>query len=196
MNSKKILVIKAHPKENSYCNDLGEKYVTGAKKAGHEIKVLNLTELNLEKFIKCTHEDKPKLPKDLLKSQELITWANHLVFVYPTWWASPPSLLKVFFETVFHSGFAFKYKESKGFIPKWDKLLPNKSARIMVTMDSPPFYYKYFVGDPGYKTLKDILNFCGIKPVHKKYFGSVKMSSENQRKKWLEEAYKIGFKEK
>jgi putative NADPH-quinone reductase len=191
----KILIIKAHPNQNSFCNALGKKYLEGAKKRGHQVKTLDLVELNLEKFIKFTHQDSYNLSKDLLKSQELITWANHLVFIYPTWWAGPPSLLKVFFEMVFHSGFAFKYKKSKGFVPKWDKLLFNKSARIIVTMDSPPFYYKYIAGDPGYKTLKDILNFCGINPVYKNYFGSVKMSSENKRKKWLEKVYNIGLNE-
>jgi NAD(P)H dehydrogenase (quinone) len=193
---KKILVIKAHPRENSFCNVLAEKYIEGAKQAGNEIKIINLKELNLESFIKYTHEDRPNLPKDLLKSQKLITWANYLVFVYPTWWASPPSLLKVFFEMTFHSGYAFKYQKSTGFAPKWDKLLPNKSARIIVTMDSPPWYYKWVVGDPGFKMMKDIMNFCGIKPVYKNYFGSVKMSSEKQRKKWLGKIYDIGLNEK
>jgi putative NADPH-quinone reductase len=192
---KKILVIKVHPKENSFCNALADKYIEGATKSNNEIKILNLKDLNLEKFIKYEHAENPKLSTDLLESQKLITWSNHLVFVYPTWWATPPALLKVFFEIVFHSEFAYKYKKSTGIAPKWDKLLLNKSARVVVTMDSPPWYYKWFAGDPGFKMMKDIMNFCGIKPVHKNYFGSVKMSSESQRKNWLEKIYKIGLNE-
>jgi len=190
---KKILVINAHPKENSFCNALAEKYIEGVKTTEQEIKTLNLKDLDLEKFIKYEHEENPKLPADLLEAQKLITWADHLVFTYPTWWATPPALLKVFIEIVFHSGFAYKYKKSTGIAVKWDKLLPNKSALILATMDSPTWYYKWFAGDPGFNMMKDILNFCGIKPVHKNYFGSVKMSSEKQRKEWLEKIYKIGL---
>ncbi len=192
---KKILIIKAHPKENSFCNALADKYIEGVSKSDNEIKNLVLIDLPLEKFIKYDHKENPGLSSDLLEAQKLITWADHLVFVYPTWWATPPALLKVFLETVFHAGFAYKYQKSKGFIPKWDKLLPNKSARLIVTMDSPPWYYKRFVGDPGFKMIKAMMNFCGIKPVYKNYFGSVKMSSEKQRKDWLENIYKIGFNE-
>ncbi len=34
-----------------------------------------------------------------MKAQEDIKWSNHLVFVYPTWWATPPALLKAFIES-------------------------------------------------------------------------------------------------
>jgi len=190
---KKILLINAHPNKNSFCNALADKYIEGIEKADNEVKILNLQDLGLEKFIKYKHEENPELPPDLLKAQTMITWADHLVFVYPNWWATPPALLKIFFEMVFTSGFAYKYKKSTGFAPKWDRLLPNKSARVIVTMDSPPWYYKWFVGNPGFKMMKDIMNFCGIKPVYENYFGSVKMSSERQRKAWLEKIYKIGL---
>lgn len=193
---KNILIIKAHPKKDSFCNALAQKYIEGARSKKYKINILSLQELHLEKYIKYTHESLPNLSSELLKAQEQITWADHLVFVYPTWWATPPALLKVFFEIVFHSGFAFKYQKSSGIAPKWDRLLPSKSARLIATMDSPTWYYTWFVGDPGYKMMKDILNYCGIKPVYKNYFGSVKMSTVAQREKWLEDAFKIGLQEK
>lgn len=192
---KKILIIKAHPKENSFCNALANKYLEAVNKSENEVRVLYLKDLDLEKYVKYEHHENPTLSPDLLEAQKLITWANHFVFVYPTWWATPPALLKVFFEIVFHSGFAFKYQKSTGIAPKWDKLLPHKSARVISTMDSPPWYYEWFIGDPGFKMMKDILNFCGIKPVYKTYFGSVKMSSDKQRKSWLEKVYKVGLHE-
>ncbi len=192
---KKILVIRAHPRKNSFCNALADAYINGAKESGHEIKILDLRELNLEEFIKDEHIESPQLPEDLLETQELITWSDHLVFVYPTWWASPPALLKLFFEIIFISSFAFKHKQSIGNIHKWDKLLKNKSARIISTMDSPSWYYKWIVGDPGFKMMRNILNYCGIQPVHKNYFGYVRASSQEQRKKYLEKIYLIGLNE-
>jgi putative NADPH-quinone reductase len=31
-------------------------------------------------------------------ARELILWAEHLVFVYPTWWGTMPALLKGFLD--------------------------------------------------------------------------------------------------
>lgn len=192
---KKIVVIKAHPRKNSFCSALADEYTKGAENSGNEVKVLKLRELNLEEFIKFGHSDIPELPEDLKGAQRLILWADHLVFVHPIWWAVPPALLKVFIEIVFLSGFAFKYQSPNGSIPKWDKLFSEKSARLIATMDSPPLYYRFVLGDPGFKMMKANLNFCGITPVKKNYFGSIKMSSEEKKKQWLEKAYQIGFKE-
>jgi putative NADPH-quinone reductase len=192
---KKILLINAHPKEESLCTALAEQYTAGAKEVRHEIKIINLRDLELSQYINFTHQELPKLSADLIEAQKLITWADHLVFVYPIWWATPPALFKLFFEVIFHTGFAFQYQKSTGMIPKWDKLLPNKSARVLVTMDTPPWYYKLFMGEPGYKMMKNNLLFCGFSSVRKNYFGIVKTSSEKQRQNWLKNAYKIGLKE-
>jgi len=192
---KKILVIKSHTRKDSLCNALTDKYIKGAKEKGHDVKVLSLISLNLEQFIKYEHKENPKLPKDLLEAQKLITWADHLVFTYPTWWATPPALLKVFIEIIFAPGFAFQYQKMDGFFPKWDKLLSGKTARILVTMDSPPFYMNWMEGDPGGKMMKYIMRFTGIKFIGKHYFGSVKTSINEKRIKWLNKAYNIGLDE-
>jgi len=193
---KKILVIKAHTRKDSFCNALAGEYIMGVKEKGHNVKVLDLRNLELEQYLKYEHNENPKLPKNLQNTQKLITWADHLVFTYPTWWATPPALLKLFFEIIFEPGFAFKYKESPGTIPKWDKLLSGKTSRIIVTMDSPPFYMNWIVGDPGGKMMKDIVTFTGMKFIGKHYFGSVKTSTIEKREKWLERIYEVGLNEK
>jgi len=37
---KKILIIKSHPKENSFCNELTKKYIEGTRKSGNKIEIL------------------------------------------------------------------------------------------------------------------------------------------------------------
>lgn len=191
-----ILVIKAHPRADSFCNALTDQYIKGAIFSGNKIEVLSLRELNLEIFIKFGHKEKPILPEDLLDAQKLIAWADVLVFSYPVWWSTPPALLKVFFEAVFISGFAYKYKKSLWNIPRLDRLLSGRSARIITTMDSPTWYYRIIKRDPGFKMMKNILDFCGIKPLYRNYFGSVFMSSDRRKEHWLKKAYKLGSKER
>ena len=188
----KILIINGHPKNNSFNYAIAEAYKKGAEINNVEIRQLNIAELNFKPFMEGFNKDIEPEP-DIVKAQKLILWAEHLVWVYPTWWATMPALVKSFIEQTFLSGFAFEYKKSEKFV-NWDKYLEGKSARLISTMDSPPWYYKLFVGDPGYKTLKDIMNFCGIKPVKRTYFGSVKVSDEKQRKQWLAKAEQLGKK--
>ncbi len=188
---KKVLVILGHSSSSSLCASLAAQYCEGAEEAGSEVKQLNLGELNFAPFLDGGYVEDQVIEQDIIKAQDDIKWADHLVIVYPTWWSTPPALFKAFFERTMLPGFAYKYKKSKKVVA-WDKYLMGKSARIISTMDSPPMYYQWVVGDPGFKMMKDILNFCGIKPVKKTYFGSVKMSTEDKRKKWLQACYKLG----
>jgi putative NADPH-quinone reductase len=82
-------------------------------------------------------------------------------------------------------------------IVRWDKLLKGKSARVISTMDAPPWYYRWIIGNPGGKIMKKgILGFSGIKVVGTTYFGSVKLSTEKQREDWLRTTLKLGKNER
>ena len=185
---KKILIINAHPKKESFNFAIAETYKKSAEANNAEVKQINLYNLQFEPFL---HDFNDEVSDDIKKAQDFITWAEHLVWIYPTWWSTMPAIVKAFIEQTFRPDFAFKYKKSDKFV-KWDKYLTNKSARIISTMDSPPLYYAMVVKDPGFKTMKDIFKFCGIKPVKRTYFGSVKHSSDEQRKKWLKQVEVLG----
>lgn len=127
---------------------------------------------------------------DLIKVQNEIFEANHLVFVYPTWWGTQPALLKGFIDRVFLPKFAFKYRENSLL---WDKLLKGKTARLIVTMDTPKWYYSLIYRNPGHNALKKgVLEFCGVKPVKIKTLSPIKSSDESKRTKWLNQVEKIG----
>jgi len=192
-----ILIINCHNRENSFCTALTKAYENGASAKGHVLKTLNLRDLDLEKYLRYGHEKRYEPEGDVVKAQELISWSNHMVYVYPTWWAGPPALMRLFFEMVFSPGFAFKYQDKKGTLVRWDKLLTGKSARIISTMDAPPWYYKWIMSDPGGKMMKrGILGFSGVKPVKSTYFGSVKLSTKEKREDWLKITYNLGKNEK
>jgi NAD(P)H dehydrogenase (quinone) len=125
-----------------------------------------------------------------LKIQQQILQAEHLVFVYPNWWATFPALLKGFFDRVFIPNFAFKYHDNN---PYWDKLLKGRTARLIVTMDTPKWYYWLVNRNAGHNALKiGILEFSGIKPVKISVFSPIKSANYGKRKKWLENAEALG----
>jgi NAD(P)H dehydrogenase (quinone) len=188
-----LLLINGHPREKSLCTALAKAYENGARDNGHTTITLNLFDLSLEKYLRYGHENRYEPEGDVSRAQELISWSHHMTYVYPTWWAGPPALMRLFFEMVFSPGFAFRYHDRTGVVVSWDRLLSGKSARLISTMDAPPWYYKWVMGDPGGKIMKrGTLGFSGVDPIETTYFGSVKLSKEDERASWLKKAYDLG----
>lgn len=180
---KHITVILGHPDANSYCGELASAYVQAARDAGHEVRFFKLAEIAFDPTLHHGYKQRQELEPGLAEVKEAITWAQHLVFVYPVWWGAMPALLKGMFDRVFLPGFAFKYRQNSSF---WDKLLSGRSAHVITTMDTPPWYYWLVYSKPGHHQIKKtILGFCGIKPVRITSLGPVRHASEARRKQWI-----------
>lgn len=189
---KRILVILGHPANDSFCGALANSYMKGAQAAGNEVRLISIGNLSFDPVLHNGYATVQELEPDLVAAQTLITWAQHIVFVYPTWWGAMPALLKGFIDRVFLPGFAFKFREGS---PFWDRLLSGRSAHLFVTMDTPPWYFRWIYQMPGHNQMKRcILEFCGIKPVTISSFGSLKGSSQQKKAKWLAEANAQGRK--
>jgi putative NADPH-quinone reductase len=187
---KRILILLGHSSKNSFCGTLAETYVNAAQAAGHEVKFIALGELTFDPILRAGYQTPQTLEPELVDAQAAITWAEHLVFVYPIWWGGLPALLKGFIDRVFLPNFAFKYRQNS---MMWDRLLTGRSARIISTMDTPPWYFRWIYRMPGHNQIKrTILEFSGIKPVTISSFGSVKTSTPEQRSKWLAEVTRLG----
>jgi len=185
-----ILIINGHPDKDSYCNALAEAYYSGAKQNAAKIKIVHLKDLDFDLNLKKGYKEEQELEPDLQMMQKEILKANHLVFVYPNWWGTYPALLKGFIDRTLLPGFAFKFNENSRY---QDKYLEGKSARVIVTMNAPPWYYSFAYKKPGHNSMKKIiLKFCGIKPVKITTIGSVKLSNDIKRKNWLEKVEKLG----
>jgi len=189
---KNILVILGHPDINSFCGSLSKAYIDSTSANGSEVRELQLGELKFDPVLWEGYKKIQELEPDLAKAQELIQWSNHIVFVYPNWWGTMPALMKGFFDRVFLPGFAFKYRKDS---PLWDKLLSGRTAHLMVTMDTPPCYYRWIYHRPGHNEMKrTILGFCGIKVVKITEFSLIKGSTQQQREKWITVAKDLGTK--
>ncbi|WP_317203418.1 NAD(P)H-dependent oxidoreductase [Janthinobacterium sp.] len=181
---KRILVVLGHPSNDSFCGAIGDAYLAAAALAGHEVRQLRLGGLDFDPILRHGYSVVQPLEADLLEAQALIQWAEHLCFVYPIWWGGVPALLKGFLDRSFLPGFAFKYKAGAAFP---EQLLKGRSAQMLVTMDTPPWYFKWVYRMPGVRQMRTTtLEFCGIKPVRTAAFGPILGSTEKQRAAWLE----------
>ena len=187
---KRILVILGHPSDESFCCSLAKSYIEGARAAGNEIQFIALGQLAFDPVLHVGYASTQLLEPDLEAAQVAISWAQHLVFVYPIWWGAMPALFKGFIDRVFLPGFAFKYREGSHL---WDRLLSGRSAQLIVTMDSPPWYFRWISHMPGHNQMKrTILGFCGIRPVEITSLGPVRGTTRQQREKWLAQARRSG----
>lgn len=186
---KRILLILGHPSTTSFCAALAERYAQSALDAGHEVRQLRLGEMVFDPVLRDGYQQIQTLEDDLNAAQSDILWAEHLTLVYPIWWGGIPALLKGFFDRVLLPGFAFKYRKGKAFP---DKLLNGRTAHLLVTMDTPPWYYRLIYRMPGlHEVRKTTLQFCGIKPLRTLTFGPVLGSTDQQRRSWLQQAQAI-----
>lgn len=187
-----VLVINGHPRHDSFSESLVNAYIEGAKTAGADVNYLKLADLSFNLNVITESPRDQELEYDITKAQQLIATADHLVFVYPTWWGTMPALLKGFLDRVLTPGFAFEHIEGgTGYGP----LLNGKSAQIFTTMDSPKWVYRFIYRSPGHNAIRRAtLEFCGIKPVRIQCFSSVRKSTLAQRNEWLRQMKEKGLK--
>lgn len=192
---KKILLINGHPDKESFNFALADAYKKGALKSGAEVKEIIIRDLNFNPNLQFGYRKRTELEPDLLDAQEKIKWAEHIVWVYPVWWGSFPAILKGFLDRVLLPGFAFKKRDNT--IVVWDKLLKNKSARIISTVDQPVWYYILINRQPSTNSMKRLVShFCGIRHVKATTIGPLKLSKESTRKKWINKVERLGEKNK
>ncbi len=188
----KILLILGHPNQQSFCNAILEQYAQGVQSNQAEVKILRLGNLQFNP-ISQGYGQPMVLEPDLIQAQQQIAWADHLVFVYPTWWGNTPAILQGFIDRTFLPGFAFQYKQDSIW---WDRLLTGKTARIITTMDGTSWWHYLMHFAPGINSLKrSVLHFCGVKTVKTTIIESVRSSSLEQRQKWLEQIKNLGSRD-
>ncbi len=190
--SKRILVIQGHPdpEASHYCHGLAAAYRKGAEAGGFTVEELSVAQMDFALLASESEWQQKETAPDIAYAQERILQADHLVLVFPLWMGTMPALVKAFLEQVLRPGFAFDEQAREG---PGGGLLKGKSARVIITMGMPGFFYRWYFGAHGYRNLKrNILKFCGIKPVRHCFVGLAGSKKPEGRQKWLERIELLG----
>ncbi|MDR6196410.1 NAD(P)H-dependent oxidoreductase [Siphonobacter sp. SORGH_AS_0500] len=188
---KKILIINGHPDRESYNYALSEAYRTAAIRAGAELTQINIADLQFDPNLRFGYRKRMELEPDLVEALQKIKEAEHIVWFFPMWWYSYPAVMKGFVDRLFLPGIVMKFIEGKPFP---EKLLKGRTARIVITADTPSWYDRFFMGRPAINQFKKgTLEFCGIHPVSVTYIAPIKASSERFREKWLAKVSALGL---
>jgi putative NADPH-quinone reductase len=187
--SKKIFILLGHPDADSFNGTLASEYERGAMEAGHDVRRMNLGEMQFDPILHFGYKTIQELEPDLKTFQENMRWCDHFVVLYPSWWSTMPALLKGLFDRVWLPGFAFHFTSDF----TWQKLMKGKSARMIVTSDTIPLAQRIIFGDTTNELRKGILWFAGFGPIRVKQFGYLKhFSSTGRRERIKRKVYNFG----
>lgn len=184
-----VLCILGHPRGDSLCGSLFDAFVEGARSSEATVEKIHVGDLSFDPNVHVASPEDQFLESDVQRVQSLIAWADHLVFIFPTWWGSIPACLKALLDRCLTPGFAFRHRQDGS----WDKLLVGKTAQLLTTMDTPPWVYRFVYGSPGFRMLeRATLGYCGVRVVRRHIFSPVIGSSTQTRRRWLMKARREG----
>ena len=129
-------------------------------------------------------------PPARLPAQLAITWAQHLVLLFPLWLGDTPAQPKGLLEQVAQPGFAFKPDATNPFSAK---ALTDRSARVVVPMGMPAMVYGFYFRGHGVKSLeRNVLGFVGMAPARETPIGGVDPLGIDGVARWINKLGQAG----
>jgi putative NADPH-quinone reductase len=179
VDKRKVLVVLGHPYAESYNAAMFNAYVQGIDTEHCEVQALELGKLGFDPVLRMGYSHRMPQDDDIDRSQELVKWADHLVFFYPAWFSNMPSLLKGWFERVITPKFAYNMKGLSTI-----KHLAGRTAEVYMTSDSPAFIYHVF-RLPQWEIGNRLLSMAGIRIHGFHIFGGTHKKTDEQRAAYL-----------
>ncbi|WP_084104689.1 NAD(P)H-dependent oxidoreductase [Demequina sp. NBRC 110056] len=153
----RILVVIGTPLADSLNHALAHAYIDAARTAGAQVDVVDLARDAIPEHPAVRQDlrvprtdDDPTLDAAIAAHVARIDAADHLALFFPQWWGTYPAAFKSWIDRAILSGSAFRYKDGRG----WAKLLTGRTARIVMTMDSPRWWNWWMYRDAAVRALK------------------------------------------
>ncbi len=156
-----ILILDGHPVPQRLTSTLLAHYAASVGAAS--VQMMSVRDLAFDPNLQNGYGAEQGWEPDLERVAAAIDACDHLVVGFPLWWGGEPAMLKGLLDRILLPGYAFRYHRDNVF---WQRLLCGRSADVIVTMDTPPWYLRLIYGDPiGRRWRHQVLGFCGFKPV-------------------------------
>ena len=160
-----VLIVSAHPREDSFNHALTEAAERGLRRAGHDVTTLDLYAIGFTPAMttaerQAYHGEHPLIDPMTASHAALVQQAEVLVFVYPTWWSGPPAMLRGWLERVLVPGVAFRFDASGKVRPA----LTNVRRIVGISTYGSPWTYVKVMQDGGRRMLTRALRLnCGVR---------------------------------
>ncbi|WP_194778082.1 NAD(P)H-dependent oxidoreductase [Pararhodonellum marinum] len=180
----KHLIIYAHPNDGSLNRHLLQTIVESLQRNSQEIVIRDLYQLNFSPVLSLEDIKGQRLgivSDDVKQEQDYISWADHIIFIYPIWWTGMPAIMKGYIDRVFSYGFAYRYDKGVQ-----QGLLTGKQTTIVNTQGKSKEEYEGIGMDKALSLTSDkgIFTYCGLKINQHFYFGKADKASAQDIEKW------------
>jgi putative NADPH-quinone reductase len=190
--TRRVLIFDGHPDPDAarFVHALAGAYREGAAAGGHEVLTVRVADIDFPLLRTQADYEKGDPIEAVRHCQSAFDWAEHVVIFYPLWLGGMPALLKALLEQMLRPGFAFSTLK----LGRWPvKMQSGKSARIVVTMGMPGWWYRWYFRAHSLRSLqRNILRFIGFRSVRATLIGSVTAISGQQRAQHLETMRALG----
>lgn len=154
------------PHHRSLSAALLRSALDGLAEAGHSVDVIDLAGDDFSPVmtaddLRAWRTDSTADPT-VLDYQRRLGDADHLVFIYPTWWMAMPAGTKGFIDRVLTRGFAFDEPKIGGaLVNRLDRL---RSVTVLTPMTTPVGLYRWWFGQPGQRiVMRGTFGLIGIR---------------------------------
>jgi putative NADPH-quinone reductase len=187
----RVLVVHAHPSPTSFSRALADAAEAALRATGHDVTVLHLDDEGFRPAMTAAERvayetDEPILDPQVARHADLVRTTDALLFVYPTWWAAQPAILKGWLERVLVPGVGFSLD------PRTNKVRPalrhvRRLGLITTYGSSRP--YVWLLGDPGRRIIMRAVGLLCHRRCRRTALGLYGMdtSTVEQRERFLRE---------
>jgi len=129
--------------------------VRGLDRGGHTHETVDLAAVSFDPMM--TDDDLRawrigSAPRtDVVEFQAKVAAADHIVFVFPTWWMAMPAATKGFIDRVFTRGFAFDEPRPGGKLVR--RLHRLRGVTVLTAMTTPAPLYRAIFSQPAHRVL-------------------------------------------
>ncbi|MEQ8966552.1 MAG: NAD(P)H-dependent oxidoreductase [Azospirillaceae bacterium] len=150
----RVLVVWAHPLEDSFSAVLCRTAVTALARAGHSVDVLDLYRADFQPCLSMderrVYHQRAPATGDVTDLVDRLRAAEGLLLVYPTWNFGPPAILKGWFDRVLLPGVAFTLEGGRT-RPALDAI---RRLGVVTTYGGKRWMVRLLVGDPGARLVR------------------------------------------
>lgn len=136
----RVLVVFAHPSQQSFAAAIREAAMRGLDRAGHEVDLLDLYAEGFDRAMSLaeweTHEDPSRNRAHAGPYVERLIGADALFMIFPTWHIHIPGALKCWMDRLWLPGIAYREPKSR-WLPLVPLLTHIRHAFAVTTYDLP-----------------------------------------------------------
>jgi NAD(P)H dehydrogenase (quinone) len=149
----RVLVLFAHPLEDSYAAALRDAVVGALKAGGHAVDLCDLYQEAFDPVLSArerrAYRDMPGNGRGVAEHVQRLRQAEGIVLVFPSWWYGMPAILKGYFDRVWLPGVAFEFGP-QAIRPL---LTGIRVFGVVTTTGAPMWFTRLYMGNPSRKVL-------------------------------------------